>query len=176
MKSKRISHIFSNKNQHNPPKSKSNKKNSPPIAHYKKKYVSQSQKGKDTPPSIERIVRGKSNARGRVKDTTDSIVTREFMHRIDGSVTASSCGYGGVLRNREGAVLGAYTGSSLNRSVTFQELLAVEKGLECALLMNFQKVRVATDLYRAMQIIQNIEYYILTSPVHRWLLIITISP
>ncbi|KAF9592714.1 hypothetical protein IFM89_016946 [Coptis chinensis] len=120
-----------------------------------------------------------------VKDATDSIGTREFMHRIglqvnyvpstfiecswikpgedevmlnpDGSVTASSCGYGGVLRNREGAVLGAYTGSSLNRSVTFQELLAVEKGLECALLMNLKKVRVATDSYRAMQIIQGKE-------------------
>ncbi|KAF9587689.1 hypothetical protein IFM89_004521 [Coptis chinensis] len=116
-----------------------------------------------------------------VKDTTDSIGTREFMHKIglqvnyvpsfiecswikpgedevmlnpDGSVTASSCGYGDVLRNREGVVLGAYTGSSLNRSVTFQELLAVEKGLECTLLMNLKKVRVATDSYRAMQIIQ----------------------
>ncbi|KAF9604144.1 hypothetical protein IFM89_002819 [Coptis chinensis] len=48
-----------------PPKSKNNKKYSPPIAHYKKKYVSQSQKGKDTPPSTERIVRGKPNGRGR---------------------------------------------------------------------------------------------------------------
>ncbi|KAF9624895.1 hypothetical protein IFM89_015517 [Coptis chinensis] len=82
----------------------------------------------------------------------------EVMLNPDGSVTASSCGYGGVLRNREGAVLGAYTGSSLNRSVTFQELLAVEKGLECALLMNLKKVRVATDSYRAMQIIQAINY------------------
>ncbi|KAF9605026.1 hypothetical protein IFM89_013192 [Coptis chinensis] len=74
----------------------------------------------------------------------------EVMLNPYGSVTASSYGYGGVLQNRDGAFLGAYTGSSLNRSVTFQELLAVEKGLECGLLMNLKKVRVATDLYRAM--------------------------
>ncbi|KAF9606408.1 hypothetical protein IFM89_025097 [Coptis chinensis] len=120
-----------------------------------------------------------------VKDATDSIGTREFMHRIglqvnyvpstfieclwikpgedevmlnpDGSVTASSCGYGGVRVNREDTVLGAYIGSSLNRSVTFRELLAVEKGLECALLMNLKKVSVATDSYRVMQIIQGKE-------------------
>ncbi|KAF9619309.1 hypothetical protein IFM89_006496 [Coptis chinensis] len=97
-------------------------------------------------PLNESQASAKPPTRGRGED--------EVMLNPDGSVTASSCGYGGVLWNREGAILGAYTGSSLNRSVTFKELLAVEKGLECALLMNLKKVRVATDSYRAMQIIR----------------------
>ncbi|KAF9626426.1 hypothetical protein IFM89_033245 [Coptis chinensis] len=60
----------------------------------------------------------------------------ELMLNVDGSVEDNN-GYGGVIRNRQG--------SSTKKSILYQELMAVEKGLVGATLLGVRKLRIGSN-------------------------------
>ncbi|KAF9590903.1 hypothetical protein IFM89_000159 [Coptis chinensis] len=71
----------------------------------------------------------------------------------DGGVNGRGVGYGGIIRNNNGDTIVAYVGSSLNKSVIFQELSTIHQGLSTCLQLNIVKVTVASDSLQSIQAI-----------------------
>ncbi|KAL5706829.1 hypothetical protein ACHQM5_024947 [Ranunculus cassubicifolius] len=84
-------------------------------------------------------------SKGRVKLNTD------------GSVEANRFGYGGAIRDDMGRPVMGYFGSEGMKTVLYQELLAILRGLQCCLQMGLQCIEIASDSQRAVQLIREKE-------------------
>ncbi|KAF9617112.1 hypothetical protein IFM89_033278 [Coptis chinensis] len=71
----------------------------------------------------------------------------------DGSISNNGSSYGGLVRNSEGGVHFMYKGCNPSSSVLVQELRAILQGLKGCKIMDFRKVKVASDSLRAVRIL-----------------------
>ncbi|KAF9597881.1 hypothetical protein IFM89_022093 [Coptis chinensis] len=72
-------------------------------------------------------------------------------------MSESRCGIGGIIRDSNGEVQLAFTGSGGLRSVLFQELKAILCGLKGSLKIQSSRIQVASDSLRAVNILKGKE-------------------
>ncbi|OVA14100.1 Ribonuclease H domain [Macleaya cordata] len=76
------------------------------------------------------------------------------MINTDGSLNGDVAGFGAIIRDEEGNVLAAATGSSPPKTIILHELQGLETGLKLAHMHKFRNVQIGTDSMAVLSYVQ----------------------
>ncbi|KAF5194529.1 hypothetical protein FRX31_015884 [Thalictrum thalictroides] len=79
------------------------------------------------------------------------------MLRNENFIPFNGSGFGGILRDNEGEVLCAFTGSDSSSFVFQQKLLAVLRGIQLAQKLGVKRIEIASDSLRVIRTINQQE-------------------